>query len=94
MKRWLLLAALTATMVAGGATGAAPRLDYAGVAYDILVPGENGGVQFNANTNDQEKLYDALTPLFDKVTAAISRSTSSRTASRRRAVARACPATT
>ena len=70
MKRWLLLAALTATMVAGGATGAAPRLDYAGVAYDILVPGENGGVQFNANTNDQAKLYDALTPLFDKVTAA------------------------
>jgi len=69
VKKWLLLAALSATVAVGVAGGAPPRIDYAAVAYDILVPGENGGVQFNANTNDQAKLYDALTPLFDRVTA-------------------------
>ena len=63
MKKWLVLGALAATMVAGGASGAGPRIDYAGTAYNILAPGENGGVQFNANTNDQAKLYDGLTPL-------------------------------
>src|SRR5581483_8675060 len=68
MKRSALVA-LAVTLAAGGA-GAAPRVDYAGTALDILVPGENGGVQFDANTNDQAKLYDALTPLFDKVTPA------------------------
>ena len=54
-----------------GSPGAAPpRIDFAGgTAYSILAPGENGGVQFNANTNDQAKLYDSLTPLWDKVTA-------------------------
>ncbi len=61
--------ALAVTVAAGVAGAAPPKVDYAGVAYDILVPGENGGVQFNANTDDQAKLYDALTPLFDKVTA-------------------------
>ena len=61
--------ALGVTLAAGVAGAAPPKTDFAGVAYDILVPGENGGVQFNANTDDQAKLYDALTPLFDKVTA-------------------------
>ena len=64
-----MLLVVAAALAVGVGAGAAPPADYAGVAYDILVPGENGGVQFNANTNDQAKLYDALTPLFDKVTA-------------------------
>lgn len=69
MRRALTFLAIAAVAVfALGAAGAAPRIDYAGVAYDVLAPGENGSVAFNANTNDQAKLYDGLTPLFDKVT--------------------------
>jgi acyl-homoserine lactone acylase PvdQ len=67
VKKSLVLLALCTAVLAAGAGGAPPRIDFAGVAYDILPPGENGGVQFNANTNDQAKMYDALTPLFDKV---------------------------
>ncbi len=69
MKKWLTVAVLSAAAAAGLAGAAPPRTDFAGVAYDILVPGENGGVRFDANTDDQAKLYDALTPLFDKVNA-------------------------
>jgi acyl-homoserine lactone acylase PvdQ len=61
VKRMLLAATLALT-IAGGAGGAAP-LDYASVALSILPPGENGGLTFTRNTNDQAKLYDALTPL-------------------------------
>ena len=62
--------AFAATAVVGIAGAAQPRIDFAGVALSILPPGENGGVQFNENTNDQAKMYDALTPLWDHVTAA------------------------
>src|SRR5438132_2785586 len=44
--------------------------DYASEAHSILPPGENGGLSFDRNTNDQAKLYDALTPLRGKVTEA------------------------
>ena len=54
-------------LAAGAAASARPR-DHAAVALNILPAGENGGLQFNRNTNDQAKLYDALTPLWDKVT--------------------------
>jgi acyl-homoserine lactone acylase PvdQ len=70
VKKWLLAVALAATAVVGLAGAAPPRIDFAGVAWSILPPGENGGVQFNENTNDQAKMYDALTPLWDHVTAA------------------------
>jgi acyl-homoserine lactone acylase PvdQ len=63
----ILLAAVLALTVAGGAGGAAP-LDYASVALSILPPGENGGLTFTRNTNDQAKLYDGLTPLQGNVT--------------------------
>ena len=49
---------------------AAPRHDFAAVARDILPPGNFGGANFTAHSTDQAVLYDALTPLFDKVTAA------------------------
>jgi acyl-homoserine lactone acylase PvdQ len=69
------LAALAATLVAASAVAltpleaAPPRQDYASAAWTILPPGENGSVTFDRNTNDQAKLYDALTPLFGQVTA-------------------------
>jgi acyl-homoserine lactone acylase PvdQ len=49
--------------------GAAPRHDDALFARDILPPGNFGGINFDAHSVDQGALYDALTPLFDKVTA-------------------------
>src|SRR5207253_6838891 len=63
------LAAAVALAIAAGASGAAP-LDHASVALSILPPGENGGLTFTANTTDQAKLYDALTPLQGNVTSA------------------------
>lgn len=68
MLRRLLPIAAAAALLALSAAGAAERTDYAGVALSVLAPGENGSVAFDRNTNDQAKLYDALTPLFDKVT--------------------------
>ena len=68
------LAALAATLVAASAfalaplEAAPPKRDYAAAAWTILPPGENGSLTFDRNTNDQAKLYDALTPLFGQVT--------------------------
>ena len=44
--------------------------DYAGQARNILAPGEYGSVPTTANSTDQARLYDALTPLKGNVTAA------------------------
>jgi len=69
------LAALAATLVAASAfalaplEAAPPKRDYAAAAWTILPPGENGSLTFDRNTNDQAKLYDALTPLVGQVTA-------------------------
>lgn len=68
MKRVVLLLALAALLLGAISAAGAPRHDYAAVALDVLPPGENGSVAFNANTTDQATLYDGLTPLFDKVT--------------------------
>ncbi len=68
MKKALAALALLALAAALGA-GAAPRHDYALVARDVLPPGNFGGGNFTAHSTDQAVLYDALTPLFDKVSA-------------------------
>jgi len=64
-----LIAALVLCLAAALGAGAAPRHDYAAVARDILPPGNFGGINFTAHSSDQAVLYDALTPLFDKVSA-------------------------
>ena len=71
MQRSLSLVALVAVVVTGlaAAAGAPARKDYAAVALNVLPPGQNGSLSFNANTNDQVGLYECLTPLFDKVAA-------------------------
>ncbi len=46
------------------------RVDYSGPAYNILAPGEYGGLPTNQYSTDQGKLYDALTPLQGHVTPA------------------------
>ena len=44
-------------------------LDYAGVARNVLPPGQSGTFDFPKTSTDQLALYDGLTPLRDKVTA-------------------------
>ena len=66
-----LVAALLLALVVGVAAAASPRRDYADVARSILPPGEYGSVDLsNPHATDQLKMYDALTPKFDQVTAA------------------------
>ena len=52
------------------AAPAAARVDYSGPAYNILAPGEYGGVPANQYSTDQGMLYDALTPLQRNITPA------------------------
>ncbi len=61
--QWLLALAMGWLLIA--APGAA-----ADRAYDILPPGQFGGVPFTAHSTDQIPLYDGLTPLRRSVTAA------------------------
>lgn len=63
-----LLVLVAALVVALAPLAAAPAKDHAASAWTILPPGENGSLGFNANTTDQAKMYDALTPLFGAVT--------------------------
>src|SRR3990172_993148 len=53
-------------LASGG--GAAPKLDYASVALNVLPPGQSGSLNFPKTATDQLRLYDGLTPLFDRVT--------------------------
>jgi Penicillin amidase len=52
------------------AVPAGARIDYSGPAYDILAPGEYGGLPANQYSTDQGLLYDGLTPLQGSVTMA------------------------
>ena len=64
-----MVASLVAALVGLSSTGAgSPPRDYAAVSRTVLPPGQNGGLTFDRNTNDQAKLYDGLTPLRGKVT--------------------------
>jgi acyl-homoserine lactone acylase PvdQ len=56
----------TAALLAPSAQAA----DYADTARSVLAPGQAGGVPTTANSTDQIPLYDGLTPLFNRVTAA------------------------
>jgi acyl-homoserine lactone acylase PvdQ len=54
-----LLVALASIPTAGGVL----RTDYAGVALNVLPPGESGDLLFPPTAKDQLPLYDGLTPL-------------------------------
>jgi acyl-homoserine lactone acylase PvdQ len=49
---------------------ASDTADFAAASWNVLPPGQAGGVAFTPNSTDQATLYDALTPLRDQVTAA------------------------
>ncbi len=63
------LAALIAALLVLAASAVA-KTDYSGPAYNILAPGEFGGVPATQFSTDQGQLYNALTPLQGHVTAA------------------------
>lgn len=67
MRRAVVMAVVSLVLVTG-VLAATPVPDPASLALTILPPGENGGLSFDRNTTDQAKLYDALTPLQDRVT--------------------------
>jgi acyl-homoserine lactone acylase PvdQ len=69
VKRALVLAAAAGALVLGAATGdAAPRIDFAGVALNVLPPGQAGELGVGPHGVDQIALYDGLTPLGGNVT--------------------------
>src|SRR5579871_244674 len=65
-----LCGAVVATVVAVllGAPPAGANIDFSGPAFNILAPGEFGGLPANQFSTDQGSLYDALTPLQGNVT--------------------------
>jgi len=63
-----VLATLVVALLVAAPAGA--QVDYSGPAFDILAPGEFGGVPPNQYSTDQGQLYDALTPLQGNVTTA------------------------
>ena len=70
MRRVLLVAVAVAALAAGGPAGdAAPRIDFAGFARNVLPPGEAGDLGAGRHSVDQIPLYDGLTPLGGNVTA-------------------------
>src|SRR5215211_1260799 len=62
--------ALLAVAVMGLAAASAPAAprDYAGEAHNVLPPGQSGALPPTANSTDQLRMYDGLTPLFGRVT--------------------------
>ena len=60
------LAALAATLLL---VGPAQARDYAETALNIVPSNQPGGVPVPANADEQTRMYDGLTPLFDNVTA-------------------------
>jgi Penicillin amidase len=63
-----ILGSLVAVLIIAAPVQA--RVDYSGPAYNILAPGEYGGLPTNQYSTDQGKLYNALTPLQGHVTPA------------------------
>ena len=54
--------AAAAAVLAAAATGA-PAPDHASQAWNVLAPGQAGGIAFTKASTDQARLYDALTPV-------------------------------
>ena len=48
-------------------TAATARDDFSGTALNVLPPGQTGALPPDRHGTDQIRLYDGLTPLFDRV---------------------------
>lgn len=62
-----VLAVLAAVLALAPAADA--RTDFGKRVYDILPPGLSGSIPPNANSTDQLRLFDGLTPLMGNVRA-------------------------
>src|SRR6188472_1962103 len=65
----VMIRALVAACVFLTAPAAASADDFAGTALNIIPSGQWGGVPVPPGADEQAKMYDSLTPLFDQVTA-------------------------
>ena len=65
--RALVGAAVACAAVAAGAVAAKAPADHAAQAWNVLPPGQAGGVVFTKNSTDQIALYEGLTRLRDNV---------------------------
>ncbi|GAC1485818.1 MAG: penicillin acylase family protein [Solirubrobacteraceae bacterium] len=61
---------LLAVLVSGMTAGAAEAADYAGTALNIIPSGQYGSIPIPAGADTQARMYDGLTPLFNRVTTA------------------------
>jgi len=67
---WRVVVALVAgclILALGAASASASVEDFSGPAYQILAPGEEGGIVAGPFSSDQGELYNKLTPLGSKV---------------------------
>src|SRR3954453_8035169 len=62
-----LIAAACALVIPSSASASKLDRDYAAYARNIIPSGQYGGIPIPAGADTQAKMYDALTPLFDKV---------------------------
>ena len=69
MSRVILRALVAACAVLTVPAGAAAD-DFAGTALNIIPSGQWGGLPVPPGADEQAKMYDSLTPLFDQVGAA------------------------
>jgi hypothetical protein len=69
MGRARLVVAACVVAVAAVPASASARTDFSRQAYNVLPPGQYGGIPLTRNSTDQARLYDALTPLQGRVTA-------------------------
>lgn len=68
LSRTLRAGAVVGTTALACCTTPALARDYADTALNIIPSGQYGSVPVPAGADEQAKLYDGLTPLFDKVT--------------------------
>ncbi len=64
----LAVGAVSAVAAVAGAGAASSPRDHAAQAWNVLPPGEAGGVAFTKNSTDQIRLYEGLTRMRDRVT--------------------------
>ncbi|MEO8966709.1 MAG: penicillin acylase family protein [Solirubrobacteraceae bacterium] len=69
MLRTLTAACVALMLLLATAVTATARVDFSGGAYNILAPGQFGGLPATPYSTDQAALYDALTPLGGHVSA-------------------------
>jgi acyl-homoserine lactone acylase PvdQ len=71
LRPGLLAACMLAALggLSASTAAASPTVDFSGPAYQILPPGDFGGLPPDENSSDQGTLYNELTPLQGNVTA-------------------------